>query len=477
MKFKSQKVAYWFFAACMLLLVLQILYGFLMAFAHMGYDNLHNIIPFNAARATHTNLLVVWLLTGFMGATHFIIPEEADRELHSVPLAYVQLISLLVVGVVAIIGFHLNWWEGRKFLEIPRPLDYLVVVNVLVFLYNIGMTIFKGNRFTTTGIVLYMGLTSAALLYLPGMIYFSNQTFDSYFRWWVVHLWVEGVWELIMGAILAYLLIKLTGVDREVIEKWLYFIVGLTFLSGILGTGHHYYYIGTPSYWLWIGGIFSGLEPLAFLAMALFAVAMYRKSGRQHPNKISLYWTMGCAIMSFVGAGFLGFAHTLPQVNMYTHGTLVTAMHGHLAFWGAYAMLVFAIIAYAMPLMTGRKLWNNSAGLWGFWCANIGMVGMTGAFAVAGIAQVYLERKMGIDFLTVQKEIAVHFFGLVLAALLFTLGIFFFIYNFIKFGTPSDEMVGNTEFDQDEVFAKQDTSKEDSKDEDASDLKPAAEAG
>jgi nitric oxide reductase subunit B len=110
-----------------------------------------------------------------------------------------------------------------------------------------------------------MGLVFAALLYLPGMIWFDNQTMDSFFRWWVVHLWVEGVWELIMGGILAFLLIKITGVDREVIEKWLYVIVGLTFISGILGTGHHYYYIGHTKYWLIIGGIFSALEPLAFL--------------------------------------------------------------------------------------------------------------------------------------------------------------------------------------------------------------------
>ncbi|MCE9598294.1 MAG: cbb3-type cytochrome c oxidase subunit I [Spirochaetia bacterium] len=441
MKYKSQKVAYWFFATCMLLLSLQIVYGFIMGFARIGYDGLHEWIPFNAARATHTNLLVVWLLAGFMGAAHYIIPEESGRELYSVKLAWIQLISLIVVGVTAIIGFHLNWWEGRKFLEIPRPLDYLVVANVLLFLFNIGMTILKGKKYSTTQLVLYIGLLSAALLYLPGMIYFRSQTMDSYFRWWVVHLWVEGVWELIMGSILSYLLIKLTGVDREVIEKWLYVIIGLTFLSGILGTGHHYYYIGAPKYWLAVGGFFSALEPLAFLGMALFAVAMYRKSGRQHPNKIALYWTIGCAIMSFVGAGFLGAAHTLPQVNMWTHGTLVTAMHGHMAFWGAYAMIVLAIITYSMPMMTGRKLWNNMPGLLAFWLTNIGMVGMVGAFAVAGIAQVYLERKMGMDFLAVQREISVHFIALLCSATLFTTGVILFIYNFVKSGQPTDEVI------------------------------------
>lgn len=439
MKYKSQKVAYWFFALSMLLLSLQIIYGFIMGFAHMGYDGLHSVIPFNTARAVHTNLLVVWLLSGFMGAAYYIIPEEAENELVNVKLAYVQLISLAVVGVIAIVGYHFNYWEGRKFLEIPRPLDWLVVVNVLTFLGLILITLFKGKKRTTTSLVLSMGLVFAALLYLPGMIWFDNQTMDSFFRWWVVHLWVEGVWELIMGGILAFLLIKITGVDREVIEKWLYVIVGLTFISGILGTGHHYYYIGVGKIWLIIGGIFSALEPLAFLGMALFAIAMYRKGEKKHPNKIALSWTLGTAITSFVGAGLLGLAHTLPQVNLYTHGTLVTAMHGHLAFWGAYAMIVLAIISYSMPNLTGRKLYDSNTGLLAFWLSNIGMLGMTVAFGVAGVAQVYLERKVGIEFGEVQKEIQVHFLILVLCASMFTSGIICYIYEFVKYGRPNDE--------------------------------------
>ena len=447
MKFQSQRVAYLFFATCMLLFSLQIIYGFIMAFAHMGYDGLHNYIPFNTARATHTNLLVVWLLAGFMGSAYYILPEESNRELYSVKLAVVQWAALVIVGVIAVVGFHMNWWEGRKFLEIPRPLDYLVVVDVLLFIFNIGMTVFQGKRYTTTGMVLLVGLTSAALLYLPGMITFDSQVYDSYFRWWVVHLWVEGVWELIMGAILSYLLIKLSGVDREVIEKWLYVIVGLTFLSGILGTGHHYYWIGAPRYWLMVGGVFSALEPLAFLGMALYAVTMARRGGRRHPNRTALFWTVGTGVMSFVGAGFLGFAHTIPQVNIWTHGTLITAMHGHLAFWGAYAMMVLAMISYAMPGLTGRRFYDGWMPEWAFWISNIGMISMTGAFAVAGITQVYLERRVGMDFLQVQEAVAIHFAGLALAATLFTIGIILFIWDFIRYGLPNVEAIGAPEPD------------------------------
>ncbi len=439
MRYKSQKVAYWFFSFALLVLIIQLTYGFLMGFARIGMDGLHEIIPFNTARAVHTNCLVVWLLSGFMGAAYYIIPEEAERELVNVKLAYLQLIALAVVAVTALIGYHFNWWEGRKFLEIPRPLDYLVVVDVLLFLGLILATLFSGKRKTTTALVLSMGLLFAALLYLPGMIYFDNQSLDSYFRWWVVHLWVEGVWELIMGGILSFLLIKLTGVDREVIEKWLYIIVGLTFLSGILGTGHHYYYIGQNKIWLIIGGIFSALEPLAFLGMTLFAIFMYKKGERSHPNKIALHWTLATAIVSFMGAGLLGLAHTLPQTNLYTHGTLVTALHGRLAFWGAYAMLVFAIMAYTMPNLTGRKLYDSTTGHLAFWTSNIGMIGMTAAFAVAGVAQVYLERIHKMEFMKVQKEIEIHFVVLLLLASLFTIGILLFIYEFIRYGLPSDE--------------------------------------
>jgi nitric oxide reductase subunit B len=429
---RSRNITYWFFILSLILLCLQLVYGFILGLAHLGYDFLHPVIPFNTARAVHTNLLVFWILSGFMGATYYIIPEEAETDLMNGRLAYLQLITLALIGLVAVTGYHFNYWEGRKFLEMPRPLDWLMVGNILLFLYLILTTLFRGKKQTTTALILVMGLVFTALLYIPGMIWFDNQTVDSFFRWWMVHLWVEGAWELILAAMLAYLLRKLTGVDREQIEKWLYFIVGLTFISGILGTGHHYYYIGTPEYWLVIGGIFSALEPLAFLGMAIFAMVIYHRREEKHPNKIALLWTLGTAVVSFIGAGLLGLAHTIPGVNLYTHGTLVTAMHSHLAFWGAYGMIVLTFISYALPELTGKK--PQAMGHYPFWLTNLGMAGMTMAFATAGVAQVYLERIAGIEFGEVQKEIGVHFGVLLLSALLFSVGIAWFILEFSRYG-------------------------------------------
>jgi len=439
MKYKSQKVAYWFFALSMLLLTIQLTYGFIMGFARLGYDGLHQWIPFNTAHTVHLNSLVVWLLSGFMGAAYYIIPEEAETELWKPKLAYVQLIALTVVGVAALTGYHFNIWEGRKFLEIPHELDFLVAIDVVLFLVILLMTIIKGKKKSTTSLVLFGGLAGAAIFYLPGMLQFDSQVLDSFFRWWVVHLWVEGVWELIMGGILSFLLIKLTGVDREVIEKWLYVVIGLTFLSGILGTGHHYYYIGVNKIWLIVGGIFSAMEPLAFLAMTLWAVNMYRKGEKKHPNKLAVYWTLGASIVAFLGAGVLGLAHTLPQTNIYTHGTLVTAMHGHLSFWGAYAMIVIAMMTYAMPNLTGRKLYDHARGRAAFWLANIGIFTMVSAFAAAGVAQVYLERILGYEFGDVQNEIQVHFWVLITGATILSTGIILLIIDFFKYGMPTDE--------------------------------------
>jgi nitric oxide reductase subunit B len=176
--------------------------------------------------------------------------------------------------------------------------------------------------------------------------------------------------------------------------------------------------------------------------MAIYAIAIARRGGRSHPNRNALAWTIGCSVLSFVGAGFLGAAHTLPQVNMYTHGTLVTAMHGHMAFWGAYAMIVLALISYSLPMLTGRKLYDTKAAVLAFWASNIGMISMTLAFAVAGVTQVVLERRVGMEFLQVQEEVEMHFWGLILAASLFATGITAFVYNFIRHGKPVGVVTG-----------------------------------
>jgi len=438
MTYRSQRIAWAYFAAALLLFALQIAFGFLTLAKYLGPDPLLEVMHFATSKTIHTNLLLVWLLTGFMGATYYLVPEESRTEIHSERLAWIQLALWLGAGVAAVVGYLFGITEGRKFLEMPFVLKLGVVVVMLIFLYNIGMTIRKSGRFTTTEGVLLGGLAGAALLFLPGLIYFDNYTLDRFYRWWVVHLWVEGVWELIMGALLAFLLIRLSGADREVLEKWLYVIVGLTFLSGILGTGHHYYWIGTPAYWLWVGGFFSALEPLAFLGMAIYAYTTLRRSGLGHPNSVALHWTIGSAVFSAIGAGILGFAHTWPSVNQWTHGTHVTTMHGHMAFFGAYAMIVLAMISYTLPALTGQRDEERQTPLAvaAFWLMVAGMFGMTMALAAAGITQTYLERILGLGYLETQLKIQVHYLMWLGTAVVFAFGVAAYVWDFVRAGAP-----------------------------------------
>jgi nitric oxide reductase subunit B len=259
---------------------------------------------------------------------------------------------------------------------------------------------------------------------------------DKYYWWWVVHLWVEGVWELIMAAILAFVLIKVTGVDREVVEKWLYVIIAAALITGIIGTGHHYFWIGTPDYWQWWGSIFSALEPIPFFLMTIFAFNMVNQRRREHPNKAATLWALGAAVMSFLGAGVWGFMHTLSPINYYTHGTQITAAHGHLAFFGAYALIVLTIISYAMPLLRGRKVAGSNRSqvieMWSFWLLSVSMVFMVLFMTAAGVLQIWMQR-IGADpqpFIQVQEQIAVFYWARFLAGLVFFIGVVVYLVSF-----------------------------------------------
>ncbi len=434
MTYRSQSVAYWYFAIALVLFGLQMIFGLLSAAKYLGPDPLLYILPFDVTKMIHTNLLIVWVLTGFMGATYWLVPEESRTELYSVKLAYVQLILWTLMGVTAIVGYLFRFGTGNKLLEQPLPHKIVIVICMLIFLYNIGMTIKKSGRFTTTEGVLVLGLVCSAGLFLPALLHYENYTVSIYYRWWTIHLWVEGVWMMIMASFLAYLLIRLSGADREIMEKWLYVIVGLVFIAGILGTAHHYYWVGVPQYWLPIGGFFSALEPLALVGMAMYAYSAIRRSGLAHPNRLALHWAVGSALFALFGAGLLGLAHTWPGVNKWTHGTLVTAMHGHAAFYGAYVMITLAMISYAMPTITrGRPEAGTTLGYWAFWLQIAGMFGMTLSFATAGIGQVYLERIMGMGYLDAQLKIQVHFLMLIATGSVFVTGVGLFIYDFFRY--------------------------------------------
>ncbi|PRY73069.1 cbb3-type cytochrome c oxidase subunit I [Halomonas ventosae] len=437
MKYETQKVALPFFMVAMALFALQIVFGLLAATVYAWPNFMAELMPFNIMRVSHTNLLIVWLLLGFMGCTYYLMPEEAEQEIHSPTIAYIQLAIFAFAGAAALVGYQFGIHEGREFLEQPFWVKVLITISFLMFLFNTSMTLLKGRR-TAINLVLMLGLWLAAVFWLFAFYNPTNLAVDKLYWWWVVHLWVEGVWELIMAALLGYLLIKMTGVDREVIEKWLYIIVGLSLFSGLLGTGHHYYWIGAPSYWQPIGSIFSTLEVIPFFAMVVFAFTMFWKGSRNHPNKAAMLWALGCPTVAFFGAGVWGFMHTLSWINYYSHGTQVTAAHGHLAFYGAYVMLILGVITFAMPQLRRVQPYNQVLNMWGFWVMTGAMCFMTFTLTFAGVVQTHLQRVLGMNYMEVQDQLGLFYMMRLGAGIAVAVGAVMLIYAF--FG-PAREQV------------------------------------
>src|SRR5690606_15591194 len=227
LKFQSQAVAKPYLLFALMQFDGQILFGLIMGLQYVIGDFLFPILPFNVARMVHTNLLIVWLLFGFMGAAYYLIPEEADRELHSPKLAIILFWVFAAAGVLTILGYlfvpyaglaemtgnHLLPTMGREVLEQPKITKIGIVLVALGFLYNVRMKLIKGRK-TAISMVMMTGLIGLAVFFLFSFYNPENLARDKYYWWFVVHLWVEGVWELIMGSMLAFVLIKITGVDR-----------------------------------------------------------------------------------------------------------------------------------------------------------------------------------------------------------------------------------------------------------------------
>ena len=462
-KYASQSVAKYYFVAALALFTAQIVFGLALGLQYLLGDFLFPYIPFNQARMVHTNLLIVWLLFGFQGAAYYMVPEESETELYSPKLALALFWTFLVAGALTIVGYlavpyaklaeltgnDLLQTMGREFLEQPLPTKVGIVVVMLGFLFNITMTVLKGRK-TSISTVLLIGLWGLALLFLFSFVNPHNLVRDKMYWWFVVHLWVEGTWELIMGALLAFVLVKTTGVDREVIDKWLYVIIAMALITGILGTGHHFFFIGMPGYWTWVGSIFSAMEPIPFFMMTVFAFNMVQRRRRDHPNQAALLWAVGCSVTAFLGAGVWGFIHTLSPINYYTHGTQITAAHGHLAFYGAYVMVVLSIISYAMPTLRGRIANSRAAQnteMWSFWLMTLGMGVMALALTGAGILQVWLQRMPttgAMSFMETQDQLRFFYWLRMAGGVGFLTGLVAYLGSFFIGGAWNEATDGNS---------------------------------
>jgi len=412
-KYEGKQLATWYFTVAVVLFGAQLLMGLIAAIQFLYPSFLFEIFDFSVARMVHINALVVWMLYAMVGAAYWMLPDETGVDIVGVKIAKLGFIVLTAAVTVVVLVYiivqigpanDMTIWlinEGREYIEAPRWADIGIAVVLVGFLLHVFLTAIKGER---TGIITVLMADMIALvgLYLCGMGFTDSISMDQFWWWWVIHLWVEATWEVLVGVFAAYGLIRIIGANRKVVEMWLWIEVAMLFGSGILGLGHHYFWMGAPEYWWEIGALFSSLEPLPLVAMFIHVTYDWGKemgvakgTGKSNPisNGPALAWFFSNAFGNFLGAGVWGFFHTLPQVNIYTHGTQFTSAHGHLAFFGAYATILIGIFYIAVQGTNNiKRLRATFESKMALILINLGVFGMTVALTISGYGQVLVER-------------------------------------------------------------------------------------
>jgi nitric oxide reductase subunit B len=229
--------------------------------------------------------------------------------------------------------------------------------------------------------LLWYSSLGIAVIYAFGMIPLTRMepsfTINDFWRWWVVHLWVEWSFELFSAAVTGYFLMAIGLVSRQLAERAILFEWILILGSGILGTGHHMFWAGEPAIWLSVGGVFSFLEVLPLFLLVLEAVARQQqvKGLQPFPYRVAFTFIVGSVFWNFIGAGVFGGWINAPLINYYQHATFLTLNHAHTSLFGAFGLLALGLIYLALRYMAGNRFaWSDRLGLWAFWLYNLGLV-------------------------------------------------------------------------------------------------------
>ena len=377
------------------------------------------ILPFNVMRALHTNLAIIWVAIGWLVGGMLIAPLVAEEDLRFPWLVDVLWGALLVVGAGGLIGIYMGatgqmrevwFWlgnEGRELLNLGRVWDMGLVVGLVMWFLMVFSLIRKAkDNNVMVGTIIWSAF-GIATLYVAGMMPLNkimpNYTVDDYYRWWVVHLWVELTFELFAAGVLAFLTVALGLVTRKAAERIMLFELALIMLSGTLGVGHHYFWQGLDEYWIAVGGIFSALEPLPLVLLMIEAYKEQRAiSGRGETFSYSIpfLFLAGSAFLNWYGAGFLGMVINTPTMDYYGHGTYLIMPHGHVALLGAfgYISLAFMYLTVRAHALANNLEWSDKPSRVGFWLLTIGVVLFSIPTLVIGFSQAHTAHDLGYWF-------------------------------------------------------------------------------
>ncbi|MCE4599238.1 MAG: cbb3-type cytochrome c oxidase subunit I [Desulfurococcales archaeon] len=404
-QYEGQKLAMPFVLVALLLFLVQLIAGGLMALYYISPETMSKIVQFNVLRAYHINALVFWLFAATFAGVIYAVPVLSGRDLWGHNLVRVVAL-LMIIGVVgAFATFPLmqsgrNVWflgqpmlyEGKEYVEAGRLWDIIIFTAFLLFAIVVLKSLPPMRQWPLALWGLVFGAALTFFLYIPGNYFFKAVPTSEYFRWWTVHYWVEGALEVAYVSAFGLILMVLIPTEdmRRVVDKYVFYDIVLAATSGIIGQGHHYFWIGTPDFWILLGGVFSSLEIIPLILLSIEAVRIAKESGVRFANIPSLYFMVGTLVFGFIGVSMLGFIQTLPWTNWWEHGTWVTPIHGHECMM-AFAMGAITLILFAIPDLTGKPA-DRTFTAWGkraFWLMFIGQIILATSFGLGGVRQIF----------------------------------------------------------------------------------------
>jgi nitric oxide reductase subunit B len=361
--------------------------------------SLANILPYSLSRTWHTQLAVLWIATAWLGMGLYIAPaisgHEPKFQRFGVNFLFVCLLIIVIgaftgqwLAVMQKLGLAHNFWfghQGWEYVDLGRFWQWFLFIGLGVWLVLVGRALWpairRGDESKSIVTLLFLSTVCIGLFYGAGLMWneHTHISMVEYWRWWVVHLWVEGFFEVFATAVIAFLFTRL-GLLRSSSATTAVLFATIVFLSGgVLGTLHHLYFTGTPTAVIALGASFSALEvvPLAFVG---FEAYQTYKLGHAAPWMQRYRWPImfftAVAFWNVVGAGLFGFLINPPLPLYYMQGLNLTPLHGHTALFGVYGLLGVGLMLFCLRGLKPNVLWNEKLLQTSFWAFNIGLAGM-----------------------------------------------------------------------------------------------------
>ena len=404
---ESQKATIKYFVVASLLFLVQALVG--AATEHYRADpgsfygiDLSQFLPSNILRTWHLQLAVFWIATSFVAGGLLIAPSLGGREprgqskgVHALFVALVVVVvgSLFgeILGINQLLGKAWFWFghQGWEYLDLGRAWQVLLAIGLVFWLFllfrELRPTPGQSNDSSVSGLLLYSAI-AIPLFYIPAMFFTSTTHFTvvDTWRFWIIHLWVEGFFELFVTAMVAAIFFKLGMVSQVTAMRVVYLDAILYLGAGIIGTGHHWYWTGQSEVTMALAAVFSAMEvvPLTLLTLDAWDFIKLTKGKCDicHkevsvPHKWTFYFLMAVGVWNFVGAGVFGFLINLPIISYFEVGTMLTPNHGHAAMMGVFGMLAIALMVFAYRQATTDEQWSRIEKYLriSFWGLNIGL--------------------------------------------------------------------------------------------------------